>query len=242
MRHTPYRLARNLYQRLFNRPYWREREQVRGFYRQFVRPGDLVFDIGAHNGRLSEALVELGCRVVAVEPNPALTALMRRRYGSYFTVVPQAVGPERGQLTLYLGEHSCCSTVSPEWRERASPHYGFGGEVVVEATTLADLIAEHGEPAFVKIDVEGFEAAVLAGLDRPLRSLSFEFQCLALDTAETCLLRLDALASFAYAHTLGEEKALASEWLTGDGLSQRLAELRDADELAYGDVLALRTA
>ena len=42
-------------------------------------------------------------------------------------------------------------------------------------TTLDTLVAEYGEPAFCKIDVEGFEVEALKGLSRPLRALSFEY-------------------------------------------------------------------
>jgi protein-L-isoaspartate O-methyltransferase len=46
-------------------------------YRQFVKPGDLVFDIGAHVGDRVAAFRRLGARVVAVEPQPALKLTLR---------------------------------------------------------------------------------------------------------------------------------------------------------------------
>jgi hypothetical protein len=38
------------------------------FYRNFIRNGDLCFDIGANIGTRTEAFLELGAKVVAVEP------------------------------------------------------------------------------------------------------------------------------------------------------------------------------
>ncbi len=56
-------------------------------YRQFVKPGDLVFDIGAHVGDRVGAFRRLGARVVAVEPQPALVrtlqAAVRPRQGRH---------------------------------------------------------------------------------------------------------------------------------------------------------------
>ena len=48
-------------------------------------------------------------------------------------------------------------------------------------TTLDRLIAQHGVPSFIKIDVEGFEDQVLAGLTHPVPALSFEFTTIARD-------------------------------------------------------------
>src|SRR6185503_14073419 len=45
----------------------------------------------------------------------------------------------------------------------------------VRVTTLDALIRDFGVPVFTKIDVEGFEDAVLQGLSQPLPALSFEF-------------------------------------------------------------------
>src|SRR5215470_5039090 len=49
--------------------------------RRFIRPGDLVFDIGAHVGDRIAAFRRLGARVVAVEPQPALVRILRLLYG-----------------------------------------------------------------------------------------------------------------------------------------------------------------
>ena len=55
--------------------------RLRALYGQFVRPGDLVFDIGAHLGNRTRAFAALGCRVVAVEPQPHVARMLRTLVG-----------------------------------------------------------------------------------------------------------------------------------------------------------------
>ena len=50
-------------------------------YGQFVRPGDLVFDVGAHVGDRLASFARLGARVVALEPQPALARVLRLLHG-----------------------------------------------------------------------------------------------------------------------------------------------------------------
>jgi 16S rRNA A1518/A1519 N6-dimethyltransferase RsmA/KsgA/DIM1 with predicted DNA glycosylase/AP lyase activity len=51
--------------------------RLRRLSMQFVEPGDLVFDIGAHAGNRTRAFASLGCRVVALEPQPDFARLLR---------------------------------------------------------------------------------------------------------------------------------------------------------------------
>jgi hypothetical protein len=68
-------------------------------------------------------------------------------------------------------------------------------DVVVPIITLKSLIAHFGEPAYVKIDVEGYEIDVLRGLSWQPPLLSFEFHHAELDTAYACLDRFTEIQS-----------------------------------------------
>ncbi|HEY2135922.1 MAG TPA: FkbM family methyltransferase, partial [Xanthobacteraceae bacterium] len=152
-------------------------------YWGFVKPGDLVFDAGAHVGDRVAAFRRLAARVVAIEPQPALVRTLRLLYGRDASVViePVALGEAAGTVELRLNiDNPTVSTASAEFVAAAQGAPGWDGQawtgrVTVPVTTLDALVARHGVPAFIKIDVEGFEAQVLAGLTRPVAALSFEF-------------------------------------------------------------------
>jgi hypothetical protein len=65
--------------------YYGQRQRHRAMDRlhgEFVRPGSLVFDIGSHVGDRVASFRRLGCRVVALEPQPALVRVLRLLYGA----------------------------------------------------------------------------------------------------------------------------------------------------------------
>ena len=64
-------------------------------YGDFVRPGDLVFDVGAHVGDRVASFRRLGARVVAVEPQPAMVRVLRLLYGRSKSVAIEAVAVGR---------------------------------------------------------------------------------------------------------------------------------------------------
>src|SRR5262245_33445730 len=78
--------------------------RLKQFYRPFVRAGDLVFDIGAHVGNHSRSFVSLGCRVVAVEPQPDFARLLRLLFSrrTNVRVIEAGVGASPGRASLSI--------------------------------------------------------------------------------------------------------------------------------------------
>src|ERR1043165_279294 len=77
-----------------------QRAAMDRLYRQFVRAGDLVFDVGAHVGDRVGSFRRLGARVVALEPQPALVTTLKLLYGRDRNVAieAKAVGRRSGEI------------------------------------------------------------------------------------------------------------------------------------------------
>jgi hypothetical protein len=107
----------------------------------------------------------------------------------------------------------------------------------VALTTLDHLIETYGEPAFCKIDVEGFEVEVLKGLSRPLKALSLEFLPAVIDVALSSVDRLEALGRYRYNVSYGEDLAFEwADWQSADRMKDWLELQRG--RLSSGDIYA----
>jgi FkbM family methyltransferase len=218
-------------------------------YARFLGAGDLAFDIGSHVGDRIASFRRLGARVVALEPQPLCARALRAIYAGDrgVTVLEQACAERPGKVTLKVNSaNPTVTTASDDFMAAAGGASGWEGQawdttVEVPATTLDALRAEYGQPAFTKIDVEGFEAAVLAGLTRPLPALSFEFTTIQREVAFAALARLAELGPFGFDLALGESQTLTfNRWVSRAAMADHLAALPHAAN--SGDVYCLLQA
>ena len=138
-----------------------------------VQPGWSCADVGAHVGNITETLVRLvGAqgRVVAFEAHPTNAEQLsdRFRHARTVEVVNAAVSDGTAEsIALYAGRHDN----STEWNVLGHDVAGTPTRRVLEVPAVSlDGWFSPGEPLqFVKIDVEGAEGLVLAGMRRLLR-------------------------------------------------------------------------
>ena len=206
----------------------------RRLYRQFVSPGDLCFDVGAHVGNRTAALLAIGARVVAVEPQPLMANTLRRLYGSNsrFTLVEKAVGGQAGEAEMLTSTSTpTVSTLSMEWTKQMKQTASFSNvrwdkKTKVEAATLDELINGFGMPVFCKLDIEGFELDALKGLSHPIRTISFEYLPGAKDRSQACLDRLTELGDYQFTLIKGEYPRFAIQgWISAGEMKNILMEI-----------------
>jgi len=222
----------------------RHNREMAEFYRPFVPPGSLVFDIGANVGSRCEIFLGLGARVIAVEPQPICQDVLMRLFGreERFKLVPAALGDAPGNATMFLADMSGLSTLSTEWIGKMKSSGRFSAHdwkqtVSVPVTTMDALIAEHGSPSFCKIDVEGFELNVLSGLSHPLAAVSLELVTETAENAVGCIRRLESLARYEYNSSKSETMTMErSEWISANEMIEIIHTT--LDPIYFGDVYA----
>jgi FkbM family methyltransferase len=142
-----------------------------------LRPGDVLWDVGANIGSYSLIAASLGreaAQIVAVEPSVASCAalcdnVVLNAFEQTIVSLPVLLGDRTGLTALAHGEAG------------AAEHDVGGVGMPTLSYRLDDLVAQFDlrAPTLLKIDVDGTEAAVLAGapttLARPeLRSVLVE--------------------------------------------------------------------
>jgi FkbM family methyltransferase len=203
---------------------WR-RLALKHFYRSLLPIDALVFDVGAHVGSRSHTIVSIGGRCIAIEPQPLFARWLAWlfRHNPRVELVVAAVGAHPGQASLRISSrHPTVSTLSSDWIGQVKHAAGFervawDTRVDVPVTTVDLLIERYGQPDFLKIDVEGFEAEILAGCSKSIALVAVEYLPAALNVLWQCIDRLEALGEVEYNFVTGEtHRFVLEQWVPAE--------------------------
>ena len=151
-----------------------------GIARQGVAP-KTVIDVGANVGQFAVAAAKLfpGVVVHSFEAAPAVIPALQRHVAQLtnVTVHPYAVGDHEGETQFHVNTHSQSSSILPlaAAHGEAFSDAREAHTVLVRLTTLDAVLSteELRPPVLLKLDVQGYEAAVLRGASKTLTFVQF---------------------------------------------------------------------
>jgi len=156
-----------------------------------LKPGDFVIDCGANVGDVTEPLAATGATVHCFEPDPYAFKQLSKRFSDTPNVILDnaAVGTEDGTIDLMRADNfddgprggSVKSTVLTGGRAINETNL-IEVRLVNFIGFLQKMIAEHGEIAFVKMDIEGAELDILEAMDA--ENLFAPIRCCVAETHE----------------------------------------------------------
>ena len=173
---------------------------------ELINRGDLVFDVGAHVGDKAIWFLNRGAKVICIEPQPLIAQRLHQRMAGVNNaiVVQKGLGRRRAVMNMSLCTSTpVLSTFSDRWKQGRFVEKVWDQTALVEIVTLDDLIAQYGSPKYCKIDVEGYEREVLAGLTAKTGCLSFEFTAEFIDDASASLDHLTEIGYSRFNLSLG---------------------------------------
>jgi FkbM family methyltransferase len=130
----------------------------------------LIYDVGAHKGEDTDFYLRKGFRVVAVEANPQLADILRSRFQSELAqgrlvIEETAISDREGEVDFFVNETmSTWGTMMPAWVERNEKMGKPMHSIRVCAKRFDQLVARHGAPYYVKVDIEGADLICVQAL------------------------------------------------------------------------------
>ena len=222
-------------------------EKRKSFFSGFIGSGELCFDVGANVGNRIQPLLDIGAKVVAVEPQKPCYEFLNWKFGNKISVVTKGISDREGVQDFYISDSSVISSFSQEWinsvKEGRMSQYKWEKVERIEMTTLDNLIKQFGKPAFIKVDVEGYELNVLKGLNSPVKMLSFEYTVPEqTDVAVDCIKRIEEIdKNIVCNFSIGESMEYAlKEWFSPAEMIKYI-ESKKFSDTNFGDIYVKNT-
>jgi FkbM family methyltransferase len=214
----------------------------KNFYKQFVKQGDVTFDVGANVGNRISPMLELGANVIAIEPQEYCKQVLMAKFGNKIQLEPFGLGEKEEVKEFFISNASTISSFSKDWIESVKQdrfkEYTWNKVQKVQMTTLDNLIKKHGRPVFIKIDVEGYEPEVLKGLHQAVPCISYEYTTPEQTSkAIECLEHIASLSKHVVCnYSEGESMELSlSEWVS----KEKMLEIINSESFintGFGDI------
>jgi FkbM family methyltransferase len=130
----------------------------------------VIYDFGSNNGDDIPYYLLKGDAVVALEANPALAETIRSRFADeirdkrvFVENCVLTVDPATSFVPFYLHKTIHVKSQFPRPPEELADDYK---EVQLPARPLKEILAQYGEPHYIKLDLEYYDAIVLEALFR----------------------------------------------------------------------------
>jgi len=210
------------------------------FFKQFIGENKLFFDIGANIGNWTNIFYKLGVDVVAVEPQSHCAEKLRSRFkgNKKIRIVNKGIGHQNEKKQLHIcSQADVLSTFTDEWKTGRFKEFSFDKQETVEMIVFEDLFRLYGRPDFCKIDVEGFEEEVLAGLKSRVPCLNFEYTSEFFHKTKNCLNILEKLGFTLFNYTRGENfKFVGNEWFSKEDVVRVIENNITKEKTLWGDI------
>lgn len=140
----------------------------------------ILFDIGSNRGDATVAGLNLGYKVIALEPAPRIYAELVKNFIYNPNVIPLkfAVSNTNNEvIEFYEAQEDGLSTMNKDWlTSDTMPYKGKPFRTIQATTCTIDwLVEQYGRPDLIKIDVEGAEWLVFKGMTQRYGKLAFEW-------------------------------------------------------------------
>lgn len=145
----------------------------------------VLFDIGSNEGSYTLCNLNKYDTCVCVDASPIQTEYSKTRLPHDKCVFVNALVTGDPNAKFYLCTNSGISTASYEWifgKGRFAPggpqfdqRFQWAYYPDVQKITIDELVETHGEPSFIKIDVEGYEDNVIRTMSKKYCPLAFEW-------------------------------------------------------------------